>query len=185
MSNKALKMTVLRLFLFLVISLTLGLSVYHWNAHKLVGTSLPMPFGIGSAVVLSGSMEPELSVNDLIIVRETGDYEQNDVIVFEDKSIMVVHRIIDINGDEIVTKGDANNVADEPITMNRIRGEVIAAIPGAGTIVEAIRSPIGILLILVISVILIELSYRKERNRGQKDIEDIKEEIRRLKKELE
>lgn len=185
MSNKALKMMILRLFLFIVISMTLGLSLYSWNAHKLVGTKLPMPFGVGSAVVLSGSMEPELSVNDVIVVRDTGDYQINDVVVFEDKSIMVVHRIIAIYGDEIITKGDANNAADTPITIDSIKGEVVASVPGAGVIVNAIKSPIGIILILGISVLLIELSYRRERNKGQKDIEDIKEEIRKLRKELE
>lgn len=185
MSNRTLKMMILRLFLFIVISMTLGLSLYSWNAHKLVGTKLPMPFGVGSAVVLSGSMEPELSVDDMIIVKDTGDYQVDDIVVFEDKTIMVVHRIVDIDGDEIITKGDANNVEDAPITIDCIKGEVVASVPGAGIVVNAIKSPIGIILILGISILLIEFSYRKERNKGQKDIEKIKEEIRKLKKELE
>ena len=47
-----------RILMIVVISLVIGLSIYSWNARRVVGNSLPMPFGIGSSVVLSGSMEP-------------------------------------------------------------------------------------------------------------------------------
>ena len=45
----------------------MGINVYLWNASSLAGNAMPMPFGFGMAVVLSGSMEPVLSVNDLLL----------------------------------------------------------------------------------------------------------------------
>ena len=60
---------VLRWLLIVVCGLILGVNVYLANANSLVGNQLPMPFGYGAAVVLSGSMEPEFSEGDLIIVK--------------------------------------------------------------------------------------------------------------------
>ena len=61
---------ILRVTLIAFVAVIIGLKIYSWNAETLVGNAMPMPFGYGSAVVLSGSMEPELSVNDLIIVQQ-------------------------------------------------------------------------------------------------------------------
>ena len=58
-----------RFFLLFIISLMIGLRMYYWNSSSLVGNSMPMPFGYGASVVLSGSMEPALSVNDVVIVK--------------------------------------------------------------------------------------------------------------------
>lgn len=52
-----------------------------WRRLALAGNQVPMPFGMGVAVVLSGSMESELITNDVIIVRETNDYAVGDVVV--------------------------------------------------------------------------------------------------------
>ena len=173
------------LVLIVIMSLTVGLGVYNWNATTLLGSKIPMPVGVGAAVVLSGSMEPTLSIDDLIIIRETCDYELNDVVVFETDSIVVVHRIVGYDGELIITKGDANNVCDEPISEKRIIGEVVFVVPGVGNIVSAIKSPIGMVSILTVSFLLLEMSYRKEKEEGQQSIDEIKEEIRRLKEEQE
>ncbi|MBQ8293551.1 MAG: signal peptidase I [Bacilli bacterium] len=173
----------LRIGLYVLISVVLGLTVYSWNAKNLTGNALPMPFGVGSAIVLSGSMEPELSVNDLIFIKEVDEYLVNDVVVFQENSSLVVHRIIEINGDQVITQGDANNVADEAIAMSDIKGKVVMHIPFVGSIVSAIKSPIGIVCILGVAVVLLVLSYRKEKDEEIEKINKIKEEIRKLKEE--
>lgn len=170
--------------LIIIMSLTIGLAVYSWNATSLLRTKIPMPLGYGGAVVLSGSMEPTLSIDDLIIIKKTDDYQLNDVVVFEESNIVVVHRIIDEVEGKLITKGDANNVADEPIERKNIIGEVIFVIPGVGDVVNIIKSPMGILSILFVSFVLLEMSYRKEKETGDQSIEEIKEEIRRLKEDL-
>ena len=110
-----------RLLLLIFCGLTLGINVYLANANSLVGNQLPMPFGYGAAVVLSGSMEPELSAGDLIVVKEAENYKQNDIVVFQDGNSLVVHRIIQIDGETITTKGDANKVTDEPISITAVK----------------------------------------------------------------
>lgn len=171
------------LLLMVIISLTIGLGFYSWNSKTLLGNKIPMPLGYGGAVVLSGSMEPTLSVDDLIIIKKTDDYKVDDVIVFQTEGIVVVHRVVGMEEDMYVTRGDANNVNDEPIHEKNIIGEVIFVVPGIGNIIEAIKSPVGMISILSVSFILLERSYRKEKESGDKTIEELKEEIRRLKEE--
>ena len=49
--------TVARIVLLTVVAVVVGLGFYSINAERLTGNALPMPFGFGSAVVLSGSMD--------------------------------------------------------------------------------------------------------------------------------
>lgn len=53
----------------------------------------------------------------------------------------------------------------------------------AGAVVNAIRSPIGIVIIIVIAILLIEGSFQRKKRNDEDRIEEIKEEIRRLKEE--
>ncbi len=166
-----------------ILGILLGLNVYLANAHNLAGTKLPMPFGFGTAVVLSGSMEPTLSVNDVILVRKSESYNINDIVVYDSGRKMIVHRIIDQKDDTITTKGDANNAADEPISAKAVKGKVLFSVPKAGAAVTVLRSPVGIIAIILTAVLLIEISFRREKKKEENRIEKIKEEIRRLKAE--
>ena len=171
---------VVRIVLLSLIGAFIGFQFYLLNAEKLVGDAMPMPFGVGMSVVLSGSMEPELSVDDLIVVSEEDEYNVGDVVVFRSKSSLVVHRIIEINDEGIITKGDANNMPDEPISPENIKGKVVYAVPMLGKAVNFIKSPIGIIIVLGLAILLMELSFKKEKQKDSDDIEKIKEEIRRL-----
>ena len=99
-----------------------GIGFYLFNAYKIVGNPMPMPFGVGMAVVVSGSMEPAIHVNDLLIVRES-DKEMvavGDVIVYQEDGMLISHRVVDCWEDQLVTRGDANRVDDEPIVWEQV-----------------------------------------------------------------
>jgi len=180
-SNK--KSALLRRTALALLGILLGLNVYLINARGLAGNSLPMPFGLGAAVVLSGSMETELSINDVIIVRESETYNINDIVVYDNGREMIVHRIIEKKGDTLTTKGDANNIPDEPISTQAVKGKVVFSIPHAGAAVKALRSPVGIAVIILAAILLTEGSFRRKKESDENRIEEIKEEIRRLKAE--
>lgn len=162
----------------------IGMNIYLANSETLGGNKLPMPFGYGAAVVLSGSMEPEMSRGDLIVVKQTDSFSERDVVVFQDKGSLVVHRIITIDGDAVITKGDANNVADTPITVEDIKGTVVCTVPFVGTLIGYIKTPVGTIVVLVAALLLLELPRRAEKKKDEKDREAILEEIRRLKTEM-
>ena len=180
-SNRILNL-VRRLFLALL-GLALGMTIYFANAQKILGNQLPMPFGIGIANVLSGSMEPVFSRGTLLIIRETDEIKKDDIVVYQAENSLVVHRVIDIEKDQITTKGDANNAPDPAFDRSQVRGKVIAWVPYLGTVMNMIRTPAGVILMLLLAFLLVEGSFRRQKEEGEQEIEAIKEEIRRLKQE--
>ena len=177
--------TALRLTLMAIVGLVVGLNIYLWNAQSLLGNTMPMPFGFGASLVLTGSMEPTIEQDSLIFVREQDHYEVGQIVVYQSGSILVVHRIESIDGETVTTKGDANNTADAPVSLSAVKGEVIGHIPGCGPAVRAIKSPIGTVLLVAFALFLPELSFRREKKQDEDELEKIKEEIRRLKAEQE
>lgn len=173
-----------RIILLVFAALTVGLNIYTVNALRIGGNAVPMPFGVGAAVVLSGSMEPELSVGDLLIVLDSSSYEIGDVVVYQDGNIAVTHRIVRFSDEEeIVTQGDANNTEDDPISAEAIKGEVVAVIPFVGYVINAIKTPIVTICILALAVFLLERSFRAEKQTDNEKLDSIKAEIERLKQQ--
>lgn len=76
--------------------------------------------------VTSSSMWPELSRGDIVFVKKTGieDIEIGSVIVFRHENGLAVHRVIKIDETRITTKGDANPLADLPITYDDVVGRI-------------------------------------------------------------
>ena len=174
---------ILRTLLIIFVSLVVGFNLYTWNAQSLMGNTLPMPFGYGAAVVLTGSMEPTIHVNDVILVAEQPTYAENEIAVYQSGNILVVHRILDITDGMVTTKGDANNAPDAPVELSSVKGKVVGVIPGVGGIVKILKTPTATAIILVGAVLLLEASFRKDKAKGDDQLEKIKEEIRKLKDE--
>ena len=174
----------LRMAALVLCGLVLGVNVYMANANRLVGNQMPMPFGVGAAVVLSGSMEPALSVDDLILVREADTYAVGDVVVFQTGGVLVVHRIIAIEGDTVTTQGDANPSPDEPMSTALIMGRVVGHIPAIGALVNGIKTPIGTLCVIAAAILLVEMPRLSEKKKEDQQREEIINEIRRLKEEI-
>ena len=175
----------LRMLTLLILGVFLGIRFYAWNAQHLTGNAVPMPFGVGASVVLSGSMEPALSVGDLLIFTEEENYEVGDVVVYQSGRTPVVHRIIALDAETVITQGDANNTADEPFGVQLIKGKVVTAVPLVGHLIWVLKTPMGTILTIAAAVLLMELSFRKERQEKEMEKEKIKEEIRQLMQELE
>lgn len=126
-----------------------------------VTTDEPQPdvFGWSWAVVISGSMEPNIKVDDLIIVHRQNSYALKDVITFRSESgrSVITHRIVGETSVGFITRGDNNNVNDfDPITKDRIIGKVVMVIPGIGKFISLLQTPFGLLLILLVGILLIK-----------------------------
>ena len=177
------KKTVFRYIVFSFIGIVLGLFVYTQNAKGLLKDKIPMPFGYGMSVVLSGSMESRLSVDDLVIIKATDNYKVNDIVLFQYGNSLVIHRIIEIDGDTVTTKGDANNTADEPINKSQIKGVLVYDIAGLGAVVNILKQPVSVFIILAAAFLLTEFSYRKEKDTDTEELDEIKKMIEELKKD--
>lgn len=115
-------------------------------------------FGFRSYIVLSGSMEPDLQVGDMVVSRQAGEkqIETGDIITFEDENgAVITHRVADImikDGKRYYqTKGDNNNGKDIGLVpIENIKGKYIFKISGAGKLITQIMTPAGFMLTLFI-----------------------------------
>lgn len=114
------------------------------------------PFIYKTALILSGSMEPTLSVDDLVIVKRVDKINEGDIIAFYNESgNKVMHRVIEIEGDTVITQGDANNVADTPISKDKVCGIYVGKIKYAGKIVKFIKTPLGISICFALTLLIL------------------------------
>lgn len=92
--------------------------------------------GFRPAIVMSGSMEPELHTGSVCIINQNADYEDmeaGDIIAFKRGEIKVTHRIIKITDKGFYTKGDANISPDiGVVTKSDFIGETIFDVPYVG-----------------------------------------------------
>ncbi len=125
------------------------------------------PFGIKTAVVVSGSMEPEIEINDFVVMKQPDGIKVGDIVTYEsaDVSHEVMHRIIKTDGDEIITKGDANNTEDKPISESQITGIYIGKVPVLGKIISFIIKPIVFIIIVVMLLVWIFWPVKKGSNK--------------------
>ncbi|MEP0823856.1 MAG: signal peptidase I [Nitrososphaera sp.] len=132
-------------------------------------------------VVSSGSMEPTLMVNDVLVVRDGGSWEDlkvGDIIVFnrpEGEDRVIVHRIVDIDidsdGDRVIrTKGDNNPASipgtDYPIREDNYIGRVVYVVPGIGVVTKIISPPVNYIIIAIILAILFFNRLGKKDTKG-------------------
>lgn len=93
------------------------------NIFSLLNISL---FGFRVFKVASGSMKPYLNIGDIIIIKKSDVYKIKDVITYkEGNKSFVTHRVVAINEDGIITKGDTNNTNDAPVKDEEILGKVV------------------------------------------------------------
>lgn len=155
----------------------------------------PTVFGITPLVVLSGSMsgdaEDHIEAGDLIFIdrADTNTLEIGDIIAFKSKSIIVTHRIVEINTNEsgehqFVTKGDANNVEDTaPVEADAVVGVFKTRIPNLGNFVMFVQSPFGMLLFIgvpVLAFLIYDIIRRQKYANAEKAKNDELERLRRI-----
>jgi len=97
--------------------------------------------GIKPYVIVSGSMEPTLSVGDVVFIEKSDFNEVNssDIIAYYNGEQIIVHRVVDIkvSDDNMVLKlkGDANeNIDPIDVTEEMFLGKVVFKVPKIGLI---------------------------------------------------
>lgn len=122
----------------------------------LISSKTSALYGIQSFVVLTGSMEPNLSTGSVIYTRPNQNYSKGDIIAFKNGDRTITHRIASVKGiNTYVTKGDANNAADsEAVTKDKIIGKELFAIPYIGYFIRFLSTLQSFLLFIAAPIIL-------------------------------
>lgn len=123
-------------------------------------------------VVLTGSMVPEILINDVVVTKkiEPSELKIDDVITFVSsdtrfEGLIVTHRIKEIFVDSttgeysFTTKGDSNNTADYTLAKgSNVLGKVIFKIPKLGYVQTFLATKGGWIIVILIPCLAI-LSY--------------------------
>ena len=147
-----------------LLAVILACNVYTLAVRQFTDTLQPAVFGWSTAVVISGSMSGAIEVDDMVVIHEQPSYAVGDVITFENGNVLVTHRVIAMAGEEYVTKGDANNSPDTyPVAPEQVVGKVVLVIPRVGRAITALRSPLGMTVMLFVGLGLIAAPYYERR----------------------
>ena len=124
--------------------------------------------------LFTNDLNNQFSSNDIVIVKRVNDITDlklYDIISYtNNKGINIIHRIIDINDEFIVTRGDANNISDDVITFNQVIGVYNNfRIPKLGLIVFYLQSYYGMLCVFAIYYLLIMYSYVSNRIKKEEE----------------
>ena len=111
-------------------------------------------------IIQTGSMEPTLKVNSLIIVKN-GEFEKvqpYDIISFNLSKFSknVCHRVIAIENNEMITKGDNNNNPDDGIvTKENYVGRVVFNTNITSYLISYFKAPGKLIQMVIVVTILI------------------------------
>jgi signal peptidase len=100
-------------------------------------------------IVHTGSMAPAVMAGDVVLDGPaTGTYHPGEIITFRHSAWttdIVTHRVTDLRGGVIHTKGDANRTADVwDIRPNQVQGVYVMRLPRLGYLMVFLRQPTGI-----------------------------------------
>lgn len=142
----------------------------------------PTLFGRQMYFIRSGSMSTYLEVGDVIICEKYDGGEllagkdNGDIVTYMGevggKPELITHRVISVSGDTVITKGDANDVADAPITKDEIVAvmvyktvvidKIYAVISTTWGFWLLIFTPIALLIVSEIISLVKEIKKEKE-----------------------
>ncbi len=159
------------LFIWLLL-IGIGLLVYvaDLKIREAKGDTSPPTYS--AYVVLTGSMLPEIQVNDVVVTKrvDAKDLKEKDVITFLSSDTRfagtkITHRIIKKYYDSekkqytFQTKGDNNNVADSALVQEgNILGKVILKIPKLGYLQTFLAAEGGWIIVILLPCLLV-ISY--------------------------
>lgn len=132
--------------------------------------------------VISGSMEPEYNVGDLIYVKavDVNTIQVGDPITFllNEDLVVATHRVVRIDGENkhFYTKGDANETEDAaPVHFNNVIGVPQFKVPLLGYVADYIQHPPGMYVVIAAGVVLILAVFLPDFIGGKKKEEAVAE----------
>lgn len=165
--------------LIVLLAIILLITIYNNIQIKILGNDYASFFGNSVFEVQTGSMEPEISAGDWIIVKYDKNIELNDIVTFEHKGQYITHRVIESYNGTYVTKGDANSAKDAPISKDKIIGKVTKVLPHFGILRKTIFNPI-VLMFLIITCYLINITFKKPSEKEQLLEKEIIETVKKI-----
>ncbi len=153
---------------------------------------IPSFFGWKPFIVLSGSMETQISVGDVVVVKEvdTNTLKKGDIIAFNENNIVITHRINEVIYEDgktkYITKGDNNNTQDSGyVTPEQVEGVFQFKISRLGNLAMFVQTPIGMIVCLSIPVIILVVIQLNDNKKDKELIDEKMSKQKEMEKEIE
>ena len=85
------------------------------------------------------SMLPSIWPGDIACVSRVAAYRPGDVVLFSRKGRLFVHRVVEMSGGAVVTRGDSMLDADPPVALSDVLGRVESIERGGSRVAVAER----------------------------------------------
>ena len=98
-------------------------------------------------------MEPAINTGDAVIVGPVipGSIKPGDIITYKLGNNLITHRVLSINGNTLITKGDANEDPDpNPVLLSQVKSRYLFRIPYTGYLTGFVRTRPGWLLLIIL-----------------------------------
>lgn len=126
-------------------------------------------FGYSVLSAETGSMSPTIEKGDIVIIKIGDEIKENDIITYQKENVLVTHRIVNINGDTIIAKGDFNNTDDEPIKKDEVIGRTVFIVNNV-EIWKKVFSDVHVIIPISITVILFILLVSYKEKTGDENV---------------
>lgn len=102
-------------------------------------------------IVRSESMKPTINMGDLIITGPlNGEVKPGIVVTYEYSRELLTHRVHSVEGDRLVTKGDAVEEPDPwSVKVSDVRGVYLFKIPYVGYVTSFVQTKLGWFLLII------------------------------------
>ncbi|UCB42872.1 MAG: signal peptidase I [Dehalococcoidales bacterium] len=112
-------------------------------------------------LVKGQSMAPVINVGDMVVTGPVegplgGEIKPGIIVTYQDGSSSVTHRVIAVEGDSLITKGDASEDPDSSsVPISEIGGVYLFRIPYIGYLSDFMRTTVGWLVVVIVPAILL------------------------------
>jgi len=131
--------------------------------------------GYDIRVVGSESMKPAINMGDMVITGPPGgEVEAGTIVTYQRGEELVTHRVLSVEGDTLVTKGDAVEDPDPwAVTLSDVSGVYLFRIPYVGYLANFIGTKLGWFLVIILPAtalvaFLIRDIFKKLRSDSEK-----------------
>ena len=150
------------------------MKVFSWIVSIVLGVILGglalvyLAPGYEFLMIRSDSMSPVLHAGDVIVTNPlntliNGEVKPGTIVSFDYGKGMITHRVLSIDGEALVTKGDATEEPDPwSVTRSEVRGIYYFKIPYAGYALNFVRTKLGWFLLIILPATLLVAMIIKE-----------------------
>ena len=110
-----------------IIGLVMALLILSFFLGNRFGPVMPVTFSLA----VGSSMFPTISNGEMLVAvsKQLVDIRPGDIAIYKNGQEFVVHRVIEINGNYAIFKGDNNLISDGIVPLSNVYYKVVAILP--------------------------------------------------------